>query len=372
MKKVLFVANITEHIDSFHLPYMHWFQQQGWEVHVISNGDAPRDYCDKFYFVKIARNPYRVISNLFALRRIRKIVNREQYDIISCHTPMGGVLGRLCATKARKKGTKVIYTAHGFHFYNGASIVNWLFYYNVEKILARITDCIVTINKEDFERAKADFQSETTAVEHIYGIGADLSKFSAPDEEMKMNLKKSYGYDGKFVMVYLAEFIPRKNHQYLIKSMQRIKEEVPNAVLALAGRGVLLNKMQDLVAKCGVEDCVDFLGFRTDVPDLLKACDIVVSASIEEGFGINLIEGMATGLPVVASIVRGHKEMVEENVNGYLFDTDSPDSFSDIIISLSADPKKMKQLSSGSLETVRKFSIDSSLKDMSDIFKRYM
>ena len=145
MKKVLFVATVTKHINSFHIPYLKWFKEEGYEVHVASNGNEPIEYCDKHYNLPFERFPLRK-NNIKTYRELKKIINENKYEIIHCHTPVGGVLTRLAAKKARKKGTRVIYTAHGFHFYKEAPLLNWLIYYPIEKWLSRYTDCLITMN----------------------------------------------------------------------------------------------------------------------------------------------------------------------------------------------------------------------------------
>ena len=149
MKKVLFTATVDSHILQFHLPFLKMFKENGYEVHVATNGDESIPFCDKKIKISFERSPFK-INNLKAIGQLRKVINEEQYDIIHTHTPMGSVVTRLAAKQARKKNnTRVIYTAHGFHFFKGAPILNWLVFYPVEKWLAKYTDTLITINKED-------------------------------------------------------------------------------------------------------------------------------------------------------------------------------------------------------------------------------
>lgn len=372
MKKILFVANITEHIDSFHIPYMRWFREQGWIVHVYSAGDAPKSDYDKFFPAKMKRSPYRLIENYFAYKELKHIIDTEQYNIVHCHTPVGGVLGRLASKKANKKQTKVLYTGHGFHFYKGAPYINWLFYFSVEKLLARLTDCIVTINKEDFENAVRYFGSPKTEIRKIDGIGVDLSEFCRPDDYERKSLRKRYGFDGNFIMIYAAEFIARKNHKFLINAMPALLAECPDVKLVLAGRGILLDKMKKLAKNKGLSENIVFLGYRKDMPDLYKASDVLVSSSVEEGFGINIIEGMACGLPVLASRVRGHLEMVRPKENGFLFSTKDTDVFIQYAKHLYSDKQLYKRFSQQASLDAYNFSIEHSLQQMQGIYKTYM
>ena len=152
MKKVLFVAHVDSHIRHFHIPYLKYFKEKGYEVHVVTSNDENETfpYCDVKHVISIKRNPFKM-DNIKAIKQLKKIINDEKFDLIHCHTPMGGVITRLAAKKVRKNGTKVFYTAHGFHFYKGAPKINWMIYYPIEKYLSKYTDVLITINHEDYE-----------------------------------------------------------------------------------------------------------------------------------------------------------------------------------------------------------------------------
>ena len=153
MNKILFLSN-TANFSKFNRPFMQWFKEQGWQVDYCSAGEEKVLDCDNQFSINIARSPFS-LKNLQGLKQLKDILANGNYQILHCHTPMGGVLGRLAALKLWKQGKlKVIYTAHGFHFYKGAPLVNWLLYYPMEKFLTQWTDVIITINEEDYERAK--------------------------------------------------------------------------------------------------------------------------------------------------------------------------------------------------------------------------
>lgn len=156
MNKILFLSN-TANFSKFNRPFMRWFKEQGWQVDYCSAGEENILDCDNQFSIDIARSPFS-FKNLQGLRQLKGILATGNYQILHCHTPMGGVLGRLAAYHLRKQGKiKVIYTAHGFHFYTGAPLINWLLYYPMEKLLSQWTDVIITINEEDYERAKKCF-----------------------------------------------------------------------------------------------------------------------------------------------------------------------------------------------------------------------
>ncbi len=371
MKKVLFVSNVLSHIEVFHLPYLEWFKKQGYEVHVMTNaGGKTAEYCDKLFDIGIERSPFNV-KNIAAVKRAKQIIDAENYDIIHSHTPMGGVVGRLAAADARKKGSKILYTAHGFHFYNGAPKLNWLLYYTMEKFLAKKTDCIITINAEDYKRAKEKFESKRTAVEKISGIGVNIERFAPASAEEKEALKKQYGYEGKFLLIYAAEFIPRKNHRFFIDAAADLCKLHPDIKFLFCGKGELMESMKQYADECGVAEYFDFLGFRKDMPTLYQMSDVLISASFQEGLPINLTEGISAGLPIVASSVRGHVDIVKDGLNGYLFQLNSPKQFIDRMDQLYSDSGLYRDMSREAVQTAQSFSIENSLKQMEAIYKNY-
>ena len=239
MKKVLFTATVDSHILHFHIPYLKLFKEKGYEVHVATNGDEKIPYCDVKHKITFERSPYK-LNNLKAIRQLRKIVNEEKFDIIHTHTPMGSVVTRLASIKARKKGTRVIYTAHGFHFYKGASKLNWLLFYPVEKFLSKYTDCLITINKEDYELAKNKFK-KCKQIEYVPGVGIDEEKFNFKmTVKEKSDLRKSLGLKkDDFVLIQVGELNENKNQIMAIEAMREIVKKNKNIHLLLAGTGVL-------------------------------------------------------------------------------------------------------------------------------------
>lgn len=370
MKKVLFVSNVLSHIYALHLPYIKWFKERGFEVHVMANSNGQQsEGFDKYYDVKIERSPFS-LKNLAAYKAAKKIIDFEKYDVVHCHTPMGSVIGRLASRKIRKQGAKVLYTAHGFHFYKGAPKINWLLYYTMEKLLAPCADCIITINEEDFNNAKEKFESPKTSIEKISGIGVDINRFSPAED--KDALKKANGYEGKFLLTYAAEFIPRKNHRFFVDAAKELMKKCPDVKILFAGKGELAEETKKYAEQSGVAEYIDFLGFCTNMPDILRMSDILISASIEEGFGINIVEGMASGLPAVVSVVRGHKEMVKNEQNGYLVDVNNVSEFCAKIEGLYNNKERYKEMSEQAMITAEKFSIENSLKQMEQIYKQYI
>lgn len=309
-KKVLFVATVDSHIELFHLPYLKMFKDKGYEVHVATNTDKKIKYCDKKHKISIARSPFK-ICNLKAIRQLKKIVNEEHFDVIHCHTPMGGVVARLAAKKARKNGTRMIYTAHGFHFYKGAPLKNWLLFYPVEKYLAKYTDTLITINTEDFERAKKKFGKRCFDIQYVPGVGVDEKKFKKKlTKEEKHNLRKSLGLkDDDFVMICVGRLDKNKNQGLLIKVLADLLKTDKKYHLLLAGKDEINGKYNKLAKKLNIEENVHFLGNRDDIVELLNISNVALSASKREGLPVNLIEAAFCGLPIVATDCRGNRDV---------------------------------------------------------------
>ncbi|KML27280.1 glycosyltransferase family 4 protein [Priestia aryabhattai] len=368
-KKVLFCATVDFHFKAFHLPYIEWFKEQGWEVHVAASGNMELPYVDKKYNLPIQRSPLHQ-DNLKAYKELKTVINHNKYNLIHCHTPMGGVLARLAARQARKKGTAVIYTAHGFHFCKGAPFVNWLLYYPIEKILARYTDCLITINQEDYQLATKRFKAKH--IEHVHGVGIDTDKFKPVNEKEKIQLKKSFGYQpNDFLLFYAAEFNKNKNQQLLIQSLALIKDKIPQTKLLLAGKGPLLEKCRELAADLEISHMVDFLGYRNDLDQIVPMCDVAVASSFREGLPVNIMEAMACGLPVVACSNRGHIELIQDGENGYIVPANEYQTFSFRLLEIYRSKELYRKMSMEGKRRAQNFSLNEVKKELNNIYLRY-
>ncbi|MGS2779022.1 glycosyltransferase family 4 protein [Robertmurraya sp. GLU-23] len=352
-RKVLFCATVDYHFSAFHIPYLKWFKEQGWDVHVAASGTIELPFVDEKFNLPIQRSPFHR-RNLEAYNQLKEIIDRNSYQLVHCHTPMGGVLARLAARAARKIGTKVIYTAHGFHFCKGAPIPNWMVYYPIERILSYFTDCLITINEEDY-RIATSHQFKAKQIKHVHGVGVDTERYSQVSNFHKEVLRAEHRYENDaFLMFYAAEFNANKNQQLLIKSLSLVKAEVPKAKLLLAGEGILLEECKALARSLGVEHMVDFLGFRKDIESLLKMSDIVVASSKREGLPVNIMEAMACGLPIIALKNRGHCELVKEDRNGWIV-SNHPEELAEKVAKLANNQELQKQMG----EQSRKIMLDS-------------
>ncbi|MCI8383985.1 MAG: glycosyltransferase family 4 protein [Clostridia bacterium] len=319
MKKVLFTATVDSHIKHFHLPYLQWFHSQGYEVHVATNGKEEIPYVDVKHQISFERNPIK-INNIKAIKNLKQLINREKFDLIHCHTPMGGVVTRLASMEAREKyHVKVIYTAHGFHFFKGASLINWILYYPIEKILSKVTDCLITINEEDYQLAKKRLKAKQTKL--VPGVGVDQKKFDFEMiEKEKRELREEFGISEKdFVIIYPAELSKRKNQGMLLKVIETLKKQgYQNIKVLLPGLDSMNQIYQKQAKELKIEEEVKFLGYRTDIHKLMKISNLAVSTAKQEGLPVNLIEAIFSGLPIVATNCRGNRDVIRNQPNSFL------------------------------------------------------
>lgn len=370
-RKVLFVASIPMHFHAFHRPYMKWFHDHGYEVHVACNGDFSDDSVSKSWVVPFQRSPWS-LTHFSSCAKLRRIVEENEYSLVTCHTPMAGVLARLACLGARKRGTKILYTAHGFHFFKGSGVASWLLYYPVELLLSRVTDGIVCINDEDFNLIRRK-GSRRAAYYKIPGIGVDPSRFHPVTASERQEIRASFGLnDDDFVVVYAAEFIERKNHRLIIDAVRMLAPDVTRLRVLFAGRGRLLERTQAFVQRIGLGEHVRFLGFVTDVQRCYLAADLVVSSSRQEGLGLNLVEAMMCGAPVVATVDRGHCTIIDNNVNGILVPQNDGAAFANAIRALYADVSKRNALAQAAVKKASTFEIAHALSAMERVYMEHI
>lgn len=344
--KVLFVATVQSHIAQFHTGAISLLKENGYDIHVAARDNLNEknglklENVDKVFNINFNRSPFSC-QNIEAYIQLKKIINDEEYDIIHCNTPVGGIVTRLAAIKARKKGTIVIYTAHGFHFYKGAPKKNWIIYYPVEKLLAKFTDKLVTITEEDYELASNKFNC---SIYHVHGVGVKTQKYTSVILDKLDEFRKKEGLKENFVILCTGELNANKNQSTIIKAMPEILKKVPNTKLLLAGNGPYEKLLKRLIDELGLKDNVKLLGYRTDLEWYVHACDLVVTASFREGLPVNVLEAMFCKKVVVASNNRGHRELIHDGKSGYLVSAKDKDSFADKICELIMNKDKCNHM----------------------------
>ena len=362
MKKVLFVANTDRHINLCHIPYLKLFHDKGYKVYVATNSSDKLDYCDVKINISLDRKPFK-IKNIIAIRELKKIINKENFDLIHVHTPTGSVVGRIAAIKVKKKGTRVIYTAHGFHFFKGCPKINYILYYPIEKILSRYTDLIITMNKEDYIFAKNHFIK--TEIEYIPGIGFNIDKFDKVSTKKEIDeLKKEINVKEEFIITYVAEISKRKRQEYLIKVLSKMN--LNNIKILLVGENTNDKKVRYLINKYNLIDKVLILGFRNDINTILDITDLVVSVSSQEGLPLNIMEALYKNKCVLATKERGVLDLIHDG-NGILIGKYDKVAFMEAIYLLKSNSKYRKEISN-SKKDIEKYSIKNVIKIMEGIY----
>lgn len=368
-KKILFVASIHKHFLAFHLPYINWLKDNGCIVHVAANGTDKVPNVDKQWNVCIERNPFS-LNNIKAVNCLKKIIEENSYDLVHCHTAMGAVVARLAARENRNRGiTKVLYTAHGFHFFKGSPKRYWLMYYPMEKFLLKYTDGIITINNEDYNLVNShNFKNRDLYLTHGVGINTERLSYITG----KTILKKGLGYnENTLIFIYIAEHISRKNHKFIIDVAAKLKNHIQDFKILFAGRGVLFDSNKKYAERKGVSDCVDFLGFRRDIGNLLNISDIGLSASHQEGLPVSVMEEFYTRIPVVATKIRGHVDLIKDGVTGYLYEDGDINGCIDSIIKL-LDKNHRKIVGNKAYDYIQDFRLDRVVIEMAEIYSKQL
>lgn len=352
-KSVLFIANSDRHINLCHIPYIKMFKENGYIVDVATNTDKKIDYCDNKIKLSLKRNPFS-FSNIKAIKEVRKLAKQNNYDIISCHTPIGGFLGRVAVINQNLK-TKVFYIAHGFHFYKNCPLFNKIIYYNIEKFLSSYTTCILTMNKEDYNIAKTKFKCD---VYKINGIGYDSKKLKINSNN---NLRNELNLQDKYIVTYIAEISKRKNQKKFLKVLNKYNLEKYNIKVLLIGDSNIKN-FDKYVKK--YKDVI-YIDFVNNVGDYINMSDLIISPSIQEGLPLNIIEAMSFNKFIVATDIRGTNDLIEHNKNGILVPVNDLDLFVKEII-------KAKNTKINVKNNMDKYLIENVLLDVKKIYNNYL
>ena len=366
-KKILFTASTMSHIENFHMPYIEEFKKQGWEVKTLALPVSKR---------------FLSVKNLRVINYTRKILKEEHFDVISSHATLAGIVTRLAVILcgSERKRMKVFHTAHGYLFNDNKSLKKWA-YLLPEKLCGKTTDVLMVMNHEDLAIAKKyKLCEENNKIFYIDGMGIDLSRFQP--REATAEQKKAFGIgENDFVFVYAAEFSKRKNHELLLRGFAKAIEKLmesgdPSGTftadrlkLVLAGDGNLFDEMKALASELGIEDKIVFLGYTENMDELYPCCDVAVSTSLIEGLPFNIMEAMACGLPVIASDIKGHQELVEHRVNGLLFESGNLEGLTAQIVRMYLDAGFRDKYKSVSLGRIKLFSISNVFPDIMKIYE---
>ena len=344
----MIVTHVSGFVPQFEMNNVHLLQEMGYEVHYASNFNNVSYGTDNrrldgtgiiCHQVDFARSPFQVRAHAVAVRQMKELLQKECFSLLHCHTPVGAALARVAAMSYRKRKKnvrtsdkeivseeilKVIYTAHGFHFYQGAPWKYWMLFYPVERFLAGKTDVLITINEEDYQRAKHFCHCKKTKVEYIPGVGIDLDYWGGTDlqsgerKKIRKTIRQELGVaDNEQLLLSVGELIPRKNHETVIRALAEEKQKgTKDFQYFICGQGDLKDYLQSLIGELGLSKEVTLLGYRKDIRNLLYAADLFVFPSKQEGMPVALMEAAAAGVPICASDIRGNREILADSAAG--------------------------------------------------------
>ncbi len=366
MKKVLYITTVSRTINAFLVPHIEMLLENGYKVDCACSIDKPVDKKligkgVRVFEIPFSRNPLGV-GNLKAFNKLIDIQRINNYDIVHVHTPIAAIYGRLLRFKFPK--LKTIYTAHGYHFLKGGSKLGWLLYYPIEKFMASLTNVTININKEDYEITKNKLKPEQC--HFMNGVGLDLNKYKKlSDEDIRKKKKELNLKDDDFVVLMIAELNKNKNHIQLIKAMELLKNKYPNIKAILVGEGNKLEELEEEVNKRGLQDNIIFLGFRTDINEIINASDIGILLSYREGLPRNIMEFIACGRKVIATDIRGCRDIVCNETIGELVEIgDYERTAKAIEIHYLLNDKRF-ELS----EEIKKYDVKNITKELSNIYE---
>jgi len=377
-KKCLMIASVSSMIGQFNMPNIDLLLSMGYMVAVAANFSFGNTFTDsdaedlwntlkskniEVHNIAFVRNIFD-FKNITAYKQIKTLIDENGYSLIHCHSPIGGAVARLAARRHRKTGTQVIYTAHGFHFYRGAPLVNWLLYYPMEKWLSKYTDILITINNEDYNSAIQRLNAKNTY--YIPGIGVDANRFANPAVDGKSKRGELGIPADATVIISIGELSKRKNHQVAIKAMSKIKSD--KLYYIICGQGKLQKKLRDLCQKLKLENFVLFLGYRNDISDLLHMSDIFVFPSLQEGLPVALMEAMAAGLPCIVSKIRGNTDLVAHTKKVYICENNDEGEYIRAIENFMEEGARSGKMDAQTKNPLKKFDITYVLQQTKKIY----
>lgn len=373
MRKILFVSNVAKKVGSFSIASIEAAKECGMEFHMAANWseageeqirDDEKKYNVKIHNISLARSPYS-LNNIKAYKELVAIIQREGIDYIHCNTPVGGLLGRLAGKKCGIK--KIIYQVHGFHFYKGASMINWFLFFPIEKWLANYTDVLVTINTEDYEIATSKMRFRKNGkVYYVHGVGIDTSVFKK-DLEIRNKKRKELGLkEHEFAFVTVGRLEKNKNIAKVIKSLSLLNNK--HLKLLICGNGSERNNLEKLCSELGLTRNVFFLGNRTDMAEIYNAVDALIMLSYREGLSRTIMESMASGLPCIVSRIRGNVDLIEDGKGGFCVSAKNEKEIADKIEELIDSKEIQEKMSIENIKKIEEFDVKEVIKEIREIY----
>ena len=371
MAKRILITCTDSMMKQFLEPHMKNLVAHGYKVEIACSEvlnrfqEVQKDLGDivKIHHLSLQRSPLALSAHVKGYKELKSIIKNGHFDLVWTNEPVMGVVTRLAVQEARKRGTKVLYMVHGFHFYRGAPAINWMVYYPIEKIMAPKADCICTINQEDFARAQ---KMRVGKVEYIHGVGIDTSRLH---QNGQTDIRKELGLDERaFIVLSVGELNKNKNQQVIIKAIAKLNE--PDAHYVLCGKGDQKDALESLAKELGVADRTHFLGYRRDVVDICSQANVFAMPSKREGLPVASLEAMYCGLPLITSNIRGLSDVMEDGVSGYMYLPDDVEGFAEGIGTLKCDEELCRNMGKRNAIAVQPFCIEETKKEILELMLR--
>lgn len=372
MKKLL-VSSTDLMMVQFLVPHIKSLSTQGYEIDLACSDVGGRmnevkeilgPFTKNIFELSLQRSPLSP-RNIKGLKELKTILKNNQYDLIWTNEPVMGVITRLTANKYRKKGTKVIYMAHGFHFFKGAPMLNWMIFYPIERIMAGKTDLIVTVNHEDFKRAKSFYPKKKERVKYVHGIGINTERLTK-DREKRNSIRKELGLsENDFIILSVGELNDNKNQTTILKALSVSGNR--NIHYILCGKGAKESYLKNLATELGIDDRVHFLGYRKDVVDICSEANVYAMPSFREGLPVSSLEAMYCGLPLITSNIRGLNDVNHDGKNGFLCSPSKYKDFAFYINLLYIDSDIRKKMGEQNKIDVQPYILQNTLKEVKEI-----
>lgn len=366
--KILFLTTILSTANAFLIPHIQMLLDMGYQVDIATNPNTQLDESirDKVTVYPIEFHRELKKNNFINhIKELRQIIKTNDYDLVHTHTPVASAIVRLAIKKNER--TKVLYTAHGFHFYKGAPLKSWLAFYPIERYLLKYTDGIITINNEDFQFIK---KTAPKKAYHTHGVGVNLCRFCEESADSRNILHEELELNDQVkIILSVGELNQNKNHKVVIEALNYLNENV-HYVVCGDGKGV--NSLKELIKELNLEDRVHLLGKRSDIPNILCASDIFVFPSWREGLSVALMEAMAMGKPIIASNIRGNNDLIEHEKGGLLFDPASSEELANDVEFLLNHKEICEEFKEFNSKKIKNYSIDSVKEELKEIYMDFL
>lgn len=375
--KAIIVASVASMIQQFNMHNIQLLLDNGYEVDVVCNykngntisADKVEELIEvlnskgvKTIHMPIPRNLKNVHDIVYSVRQLSSLIKHNNYKLLHCHSPIGGVISRISAMKYRKRGLRVIYTAHGFHFYKGAPIMNWVLFFPIEYFFSWFTDVLITINNEDYNFAQKYMHSKK--VVYIPGIGIDTEKFSIQNFNRRRKREILGIQNDEYILLSVGELNENKNHETVIRAIALLNNDKIHYFIA--GKGDKCKYLNELANNLGVK--LHLLGYRTDINELLNCSDVYLFPSLREGLSVALMEAMASGLPCVVSEIRGNVDLIDNNHGGYLCNPKKIEDFCKALKYIINDKQIRRKFGQYNLDKIKRFDKKIVLNEMKKIY----